>query len=133
MIRRIAVITFLLALSASLSLAADTAKSQTLTGTVTDVMCGATHMMEGGPAQCTRACVKEGSAYGLVVDKKVYKLDGKTDDLVSLAGEKAIVTGVVSGDSIKVESAAAAKVTRNSIPCSISAPDRDRSRSRDWR
>ncbi len=109
MIRRIAVVTFLLALSASLSLAADTAKSQTLTGTVTDVMCGATHMMEGGPAQCTRACVKEGSAYGLVVDKKVYKLEGKTDDLVSLAGEKAIVTGVVSGDSIKVESAAAAK------------------------
>src|SRR5205823_2313056 len=62
-----------------------------------------------GAAQCTRACVKEGSAYGLVVDKKVYKLEGKTDDLVSYAGEKATVTGTVSGDTIKVASVAAAK------------------------
>jgi hypothetical protein len=109
MIRKLAVLTFLLALTASLSFAADTAKPQTLTGVVTDAMCGANHMMEGGAAQCTKACVKEGSAYGLVVDKKVYKLEGKTDDLVSYAGEKATVTGTITGDTIKVASVAAAK------------------------
>ena len=109
MMRKIALVTSLLALVAALSFAADAAKPQTLTGVVTDAMCGVTHMMEGGAAQCTRACVKEGSAYGLVVDKKVYKLEGKTDDLVSYAGEKAAVTGTVSGDTIKVASVAAAK------------------------
>jgi hypothetical protein len=33
--------------------------SQTLTGTVSDAMCGAHHMMQGASAaQCTRECVK---------------------------------------------------------------------------
>src|SRR5438270_6012192 len=109
MIRNIISIASLLALGGVLSWAAPAAPSQSITGVVTDAMCGAQHMMEGGAAQCTRACVKEGSPYALVVDKKVYKLEGKTDDLASLAGAKATVTGVVSGDSIKVESAAAAK------------------------
>ena len=94
-------------LLASLSaLAAD--KPQTLTGTVTDAMCGAKHTMEGTAAQCTRACVHEGSGYALVVGDKVYKLTGKTDDLDALAGEQATVTGTANGDSINVDSVAAA-------------------------
>lgn len=90
-------------LLASLSaIAAD--KPQTITGTVTDAMCGAKHAMDGSPAQCTRSCVKEGSGYALVVGDKVYKLTGKTDGLDALAGDQATVTGTVSGDSIEVAS-----------------------------
>jgi len=73
-------------------------------------MCGAKHM-SGPPAECTRACVKQGSKYALVVGDKVYTL--QTDDkatlakLDSLAGEKAKVSGSLDGDTIKVSSVAA--------------------------
>jgi hypothetical protein len=44
------------------------AHAETLTGTVSDTMCGKSHMMPGkSDADCTRACVKEGSDYALVV------------------------------------------------------------------
>ena len=59
-------------LLATLALAA---KVQTFTGTVSDAMCGATHMMEGDPASCLRTCVNKGSKYALVVGDKVYTLD----------------------------------------------------------
>ena len=49
--------------------------AKTLTGTVSDAMCGKTHMMKGASAAtCTRACVKEGTDYALVVGDKVYTL-----------------------------------------------------------
>lgn len=48
------------------SLAAQSAP-QTFTGTVSDSMCGAHHMMKNAtPAQCTRECVKQGSDFALV-------------------------------------------------------------------
>jgi hypothetical protein len=49
-------------LSAALSTGGAFAQSrQAVTGTVTDTMCGAHHMMQGKtPAQCTRECVKQG-------------------------------------------------------------------------
>ena len=53
------------------------AKAQTFTGTVSDSMCGAKHMMEGDDAACLRACVQKGSKYALVVGDKVYTLDAK--------------------------------------------------------
>ncbi len=81
---------------------------QTLSGVVSDSMCGAKHMMEGSPAECTRACVGKGSKYALVVGDKVYTLDTsdqKTlDQLNKLAGEKAKVTGTVNGDTVEVSS-----------------------------
>src|ERR1700751_2493103 len=47
--------------------------SQTLTGTVSDAMGGAHHMMQGASAaQCTRECVKQGSDFALVSAGKVY-------------------------------------------------------------
>ena len=49
-------------------------KQQSLTGTVSDAMCGAKHMQEGSAADCTRVCVKGGSKYALVVGDKVYTL-----------------------------------------------------------
>jgi hypothetical protein len=84
---------------------------QTLSGVVSDSMCGAKHMMEGSPAECTRACVGKGSKYALVVGDKVYTLDSsdqKTlDQLNKLAGEKAKVTGTVNGDTVEVSSVSA--------------------------
>lgn len=86
-------------------------KSQTLTGQVSDAMCGAKHEMPGNAADCTRACVKHGSNYALVVGDKVYTLE--TSDqaalakLNDLAGAKAKVTGEVDGTTITVKSVAA--------------------------
>ena len=84
--------------------------STTLTGTVTDAMCGAKHMMEGASAaKCTRECVKQGSSYALVVGSKVYTLKGHSEELDKYAGEAVKVTGAVSGDTVTVASVKAAK------------------------
>ena len=94
-----------------LSMAA--AASQSFTGEVSDSMCGAKHMMAGKEADCTRACVRKGSSYALVVADKVYTL--QTDDkatlaeLDKLAGAKAKVTGTAQGDTIAVSKVTAAK------------------------
>jgi hypothetical protein len=81
----------------------DADKPQTLTGEVSDAMCGAHHMMEGAKADCTRACVAKGSKYALVVGDKVYTLEGGDKAaLDKLAGQKAKVTGTVKGDTIQV-------------------------------
>ncbi|HSZ60537.1 MAG TPA: hypothetical protein VK828_01990 [Terriglobales bacterium] len=86
-------------------------KSQTLTGEVSDAMCGAKHEMPGNAAACTRGCVKHGSQYALVVGDKVYTLQtsdqAALDKLNDLAGAKAKVTGDVNGDTITVKSVAA--------------------------
>ncbi len=59
--------------------AADT--PQTLTGVITDTMCGAKHtMMKGAPdADCVKMCVKGSDTYALFDGKRVWKLsDQKT-------------------------------------------------------
>lgn len=87
------------------------AKHKTLTGVVSDATCGRTHNMMPGKsdAECTRACIMKGSKYALVVGDKVYTLEGQADALDKLAGEKAKVTGMVSGDTMQVASVAPAK------------------------
>jgi len=99
----------LVGLAAVPALAAN--KSQTLTGEVSDAMCGAKHEMKGSAAECTRACIKHGSKYALVVGDKVYTLEtsdkAALDKLNGLAGTKAKVTGEVAGDTITVKSVAA--------------------------
>ncbi|MGA8539558.1 MAG: hypothetical protein WB566_08655 [Terriglobales bacterium] len=86
-------------------------KNQTLTGEVSDAMCGAKHQMPGKAADCTRACVQHGSNYALVVGDKVYILEtsdkAALDKLYDLAGAKAKVTGEVDGSTITVKSVAA--------------------------
>src|ERR1022692_1720245 len=88
--------------------------AQTLTGRVSDAMCGAKHT-EGGiaPAACVRVCVQKGAKYALVVGDKVYTLDtsdqAALDKLSSLAWEQAKVTGAANGDTISVKSVTAAK------------------------
>ncbi len=89
------------------------AKAETFTGTVSDAMCGAKHMMEGDPAGCLRACVQKGSKYALVVGDKVYTLDAKDkatlDTLDKLANQKVRVKGSADGDTISVSSVVPAK------------------------
>jgi hypothetical protein len=86
-------------------------KSQTLTGEVSDAMCGAKHEMPGKPADCARSCMKHGSKYALVVGDQVYTLEtsdkAALDKLDSLAGTRAKVTGEVDGTTIAVKSVAA--------------------------
>lgn len=112
-VKRIATAVFgmqmLIGLAALPALAAG--KTQTLTGEVSDTMCGAKHEMPGKAADCTRACMQHGSKYALVVGGKVYTLEtsdkaalGKLNDL---AGAKAKVTGEVDGTTITVKSVAA--------------------------
>jgi len=86
-------------------------KNQTLTGEVSDAMCGVKHEMPGKAADCTRGCVKHGSAYALVVGNTVYTLatsdKGTLDKLDSLAGTKAKVSGEVDGTTITVKAVSA--------------------------
>jgi hypothetical protein len=83
--------------------------SQTLTGTVSDAMCGAHHMMKGATAaQCTRECVKQGSDFALVSGGKVYTLKGDKNQLDKFAGQNVTVKGKVDGTTITVGSILAA-------------------------
>jgi hypothetical protein len=83
--------------------------TQTLTGKVSDTMCGTKHS-EGGiaPADCVRDCVQKGAKYALVVGDKVYTLStsdqAAQEELNKLAWEEAKVTGTVDGDTISVKS-----------------------------
>ncbi|MGA8313198.1 MAG: hypothetical protein WB755_24450 [Terriglobales bacterium] len=88
-------------------------KPQSLTGKVSDAMCGANHMMAGAGSDCVRACVQKGSKYALVVGDKVYVLDtsdkAMLDKLDKLADKQAKVTGQVNGDSVTVSSVSEAR------------------------
>ena len=83
---------------------------QTITGTVSDAMCGAHHVMKGATAaQCTRACVKKGSDFALISDGKVYTLKGDKTQFDKFAGENVVVKGVVTGTTISVDTIDASK------------------------
>ncbi|MFZ3341218.1 MAG: hypothetical protein WA213_10080 [Terriglobales bacterium] len=108
-LNRIVIAVLALGIAAVPALAAN--KNKTLTGEVSDAMCGAKHQMPGAAADCTRACVKHGSNYALVVGDKVYTLETSDqkalNELDKLAGAKAKVTGTVDGTTITVKSVAA--------------------------
>jgi phosphodiesterase/alkaline phosphatase D-like protein len=92
------------------TVAASAQSSQTLSGTVSDAMCGAHHMMEGATAaQCTRECVKQGSDFVLVSGDKVYTLQGNKSQFDKFAGQNVTVKGKVNAKTMTVDSIAAAK------------------------
>jgi len=96
-----------LALTLVASLAA---APQKLTGVLTDSMCVRKHMMSGvSAAECVRECVKGGAKYVLVVNGKVYELQGDQKKLYDLAGQKIVVTGEVKGDKLSITAIDAAK------------------------
>ncbi|MGA3125536.1 MAG: hypothetical protein ABSD13_02395 [Candidatus Korobacteraceae bacterium] len=86
------------------------AATATLTGVITDDMCGAKHMMPGkSDAECIRACVKSGAKFAVVSDGKVYVLAGKTAEVNALAGKKVTVSGELKDNTMTVSSIAAKK------------------------
>ncbi len=94
--------------SAALLMAAG--EKKTITGVITDAMCGSDHaMMKVTPdSKCVTECVKMGSQYALLAGTMVYTLsDQKTPE--KFAGKKVAVTGMVDGKNIKVTSIAEAK------------------------
>ena len=81
------------------------AGTKTLTGVVSDSMCGAKHMAKDkSPAECARMCVKQGMKYALVSVDKVYTLEGHEAELDKLAGARVTVKGSVAGDVVTVAS-----------------------------
>jgi hypothetical protein len=79
------------------------AATQTFDGTISDSMCEKKHMMPSkSDAECIKECVKAGSAYVLVTDKKVYTLAGMPDDLAKFAGKHVKVQGELKQNTITV-------------------------------
>ncbi|PYU00243.1 MAG: hypothetical protein DMG38_09100 [Acidobacteria bacterium] len=92
------------------SLAHTGSEQKTLTGVVSDAMCGQTHMMKDKPAaECLRYCVKQGTNYALVAGKNVYTLEGHEAELDKYAAQKVTVKGTLKGETLTVESMLPAK------------------------
>src|SRR5260370_21715910 len=76
------------------------AAQQTLTGEISDSMCGASHAGMGdmgkNPKDCTTSCVKGGAKYVFVSNGKVYRIQNQTfKTLAANVGAKVQVTGRV--------------------------------------
>jgi hypothetical protein len=91
------------------------AASHTMTGKISDSMCGLTHkaMIEHAngkltDAQCTEACVKNGAKYVFTSGGKVYNIANQDEkDLAANAGKTVQVTGDLEGSTITVQKVAA--------------------------
>jgi hypothetical protein len=82
----------------------------TLTGIVSDSVCGSDHGIRApGDPECTRACIDLGAQYALMVGKlkvgkKMYILQGHAADLDQFAGKEVRVKGRALGrDTIIVD------------------------------
>jgi len=92
------------------SQAQDAGTDTTLTGVVSDAMCGAKHSMTNmSAADCTRMCAKGGQDFALVVGDKTYNLRGDSADLDKYAAQKVTVKGKLKGNTVAVDSVAPAK------------------------
>ncbi|HXN00176.1 MAG TPA: hypothetical protein VN982_17055 [Candidatus Dormibacteraeota bacterium] len=100
-----------MALFGTFSIVGQTSGEQkSLTGVVSDAMCGAAHMMKDKPdAECLRYCVKQGTKYALVVGKSVYTLEGHESELDKYAAQTVTVKGTLKGETLRVESVLPAK------------------------
>ena len=88
----------------TVALVAQQSVTITVTGTISDTMCGAHHMMKNtSAAECTRVCVKKiqgtkNSGYALVVGNKIYALKVNAAQLTQLnkyAGQNVAIKGQV--------------------------------------
>ena len=76
------------------SIAVNKQDAVTLTGTVSDSLCGNDHGIKAkGDAECARLCVELGADYALVVGNKLYILQGHPADLERFAGKQVRVKG----------------------------------------
>ncbi|HTS04069.1 MAG TPA: hypothetical protein VMP68_00685 [Candidatus Eisenbacteria bacterium] len=87
-----------------------TETQKTFEGMVTCSNCGAKHPASlNRPATvCVRMCVHAGGNFALVEDESLYLLDGDREALKKVAGQRARITGILSGHTIKVSSILAA-------------------------
>jgi hypothetical protein len=78
----------------------------TFSGLVTDDHCGSRHDMGSGksPAECANSCVHEGAKYALVDGEKTYTLEGNTQELGHVSGQRVSLTGVLHSETIRVQS-----------------------------
>ncbi len=60
-------------------------------------------MKDATAAECTRACIKQGSAFALASNGKVYILKGDKSQFDKFAGENVVIKGKVSGTTIWVD------------------------------
>jgi hypothetical protein len=80
------------------------AAGKTVSGVVSDDMCGLKHAKASeGSAKCIEGCVSGGHKYVLVSNGKLYQLDAQ-DKFKGLGGKAVTVTGEVKGDTITVAS-----------------------------
>lgn len=81
------------------------ARAVTMSGVVSDAMCGAKHMMQDkSAAECTRECIKKGSKFALVSGDNLYVLDGHEAELDKYAGQRVTVSGTLKDNTITVNS-----------------------------
>ena len=80
---------------------------ETLVGVISDTMCGASHGAKDA-VKCTMSCVNGGKGWAFVVGDKVYAMEGRMAGVSALAGQKAKVSGRISGDKINVTAIEAA-------------------------
>lgn len=93
-----------LSLAATLAMGTMTMFGATLTGTISDSMCGAHHPSGITAKACTNGCVKKGAKYVVVVGDKVYSVANQdAPGLSKYAGDNVKVTGKVEGDTITVK------------------------------
>ena len=92
------------------------AANMTMTGMISDSMCGASHakMIAGHPKMtdrdCALECVKAGAKYVFVSNGKVYKIANQDmPSLMKEAGGTVSLTGDVNGDTITVSKVTMAK------------------------
>lgn len=86
------------------------AASKTMTGKISDSMCGASHKamaaQHGGnvsDAQCTEACVNAGGKYVFVSGGQVYTIANQHEnDLAVHAGTTVKLTGDIQGTTVTV-------------------------------
>jgi len=109
--RNLAIVTF-----SAFSTLSVWAAPQTLTGQISDSMCGKSHAGMGemgkNPKECTAACVKAGSKYVFVSGDKIYDIKNQNfAALASNAGANVQLTGEVDkdGKAITVSKIAPAK------------------------
>lgn len=89
---------------------AASAANQTLSGKISDSMCGESHKAQAehgkskmSDRECTLACIKKGGKYVLAADGKVYHIENQAfADLKKHAGHTVKVSGEVKDNTITV-------------------------------
>jgi hypothetical protein len=86
-------------------------QTQSYEGMITDTHCGAKHSAAIGlaAADCVRVCVHGGEQFALVDADKLYMLEGNTEAVKRMAGQRARIAGILNADRISVSSVAADK------------------------